>query len=223
MFQRKTPKLQAQSKCGYNLFYGDIDEIPKDDFTVTSVDPGIKNLAIRVERRRVDRIETLYFEKINLKYDIKTDKINYEVFSLINDVLDNIKDLLDNCHLFIVERQLGLNYKAIRVSQHIISYFILHSTKSLFNPVVIEISSKLKGKKLNAPPNLNEYGLKRWSEEKGEKILRIRGDRKGLKILETTKGKTDDLTDTILQIEAFCIICELPLTKKRKKKIVIID
>lgn len=205
-------KSQKPTSDLYNIFCGSVEDINDKDFTVMSVDPGIKNLALRVERRS-QTISTLYFEKVNIKKD-RVEGLMYEDFQFISDVLDKQRKLLEKCDLFVVERQLPQNYKAVRISQHIISYFIclVRSVKS--NAVVLEINPKMKSKMLKAPPNLNENGVKKWSVEVGVQLLKDRRDKEGLKYLNTVKTKWDDLTDTILQVEAFCVNVRFPLTLK---------
>ena len=77
----------------------------------------------------------------------------------------------------LIERQLPTNYRAVRISQHIISYFLFHFknlTPSL--PMIFEVDSKLKGKQLGFSKHLNERGLKLWSVDYAKSLLVKRQD-----------------------------------------------
>jgi hypothetical protein len=79
--------------------------------------------------------------------------------------------------------------------------FVLKNSQ--LNPMIIEIDSKGKTKFLNAKPP--EGQIKAWSVEKALQLAYIRKDWKSFfKILNATRHKSDDLADTMVQIEALC-------------------
>jgi hypothetical protein len=115
----------------------------------------------------------------------------------------------------IIERQLPMNLKAVRISQHIISYFMFHFKNLVPNlPMIFEIDSKLKSRELGASTHLNERGIKQWSIDLCKSLLVKRQDYDGLEILEKHKRKADDVADTLVQIEAFFSFQGWPLTKE---------
>ena len=118
--------------------------------------------------------------------------------------------------MIIIEKQLPINYKAVRMSQHTLTYFMVHLANLPTRPMFYEISPKLKGRELGVSPLLNERGLKLWAIEKATELLTTRNDKWGLEIMNRKvnkrKEKKDDLSDTVCQIEAFFSWLEWPLT-----------
>lgn len=126
----------------------------------------------------------------------------------IENYLNRHREHLAKCDILVIERQVVINYVAIRVQQHVIAYFSLNYPHVL----VMDQSSTLKTQQLGAPPHLNKKGTKLWSIEEGRCLLQKRGDDLGLARLKATKNKLDDMTDTVVQVEAFCIAVGLPIT-----------
>lgn len=193
----------------YSLHYPHSISMSLRDWTdnyiqVVSIDPAINNYAIRIEKRRHDGvIETIVFTKTKFT-ELESDgtHIINDLYYKITKFLDKYKDLFLKSHYFIIERQLPLNYKAVRVSQHTISYFSLLIQDQPLLSSIIEINPKVKSILLEAPPKLTSKQLKVWSVEKATNILRDRGDDYALQLLSKEKKK-DDLCDTVLQIEGF--------------------
>jgi len=190
---------------------------------VISVDPGVTHYAIRVEERStksVGSIDTLLFDKIGLKkgeQELTTDLVS-PLYTFVLDFLDRHKELFRTCHMVIIEKQLPVNYRAVRMSQHTLSYFmILLKNKEPELPMFFEVAPTLKGRELGVPPNLNERGLKLWAIDKARELLTNRNDKVGLAVLNRKvngrKEKKDDLSDVICQIEALFSYFEWPLTK----------
>lgn len=203
MFHPKISKSQQSLKRPCNIYFLHSKPLSLRQWSfplrIISIDPAIKNLAIRVEERRENiSIQTLLFKRINLDPD---DEMTNIYLSLTN-FLDLHLDLFMTCHLILIERQLPINYRSVRVSQHLISYFSLRLKDSPLLPALLEIDPRLKGRQLEAPPYLTDRGLKKWAVEKAQDILQQRGDDEALEILRRERKK-DDLSDTIVQIEAF--------------------
>ena len=221
MYQKKIPVLQkpfSNEFTAYNPHSLPLDMRNWSDLIqVVSIDPGIRNLAIRVEARGIRSsnypIKTMVFDKLHIKeIDRKLEGNVDQLFLMITDFLDKYLPIFKNSHIMIIERQLPTNYRAVRISQHIISYFMFHFKDLTPNlPMIFEIDPKLKGKELGASRHLNERGIKQWSVEQCVSILKKRHDEEGLEILRKNKKK-DDLADTVCQIEAFFSFQGWPLT-----------
>ena len=105
------------------------------------------------------------------------------------------------------------NYKATRIAQHTLTFFMIQLKNLPQLPMIFEIDSKLKGKELDAPKTLNKNGLKEWAVQIATQLLKQRNDNKGLDILYSNRKK-DDLADTLCQIEAFFSYFGWPLTSE---------
>lgn len=229
MYQRKTPKSELPYKSvyvGHNPHTILLNKrIWPDRIRIISVDPGITHYAIRVEERNirtVGPITTLHFDKVGLKKDDQelSNDLVCPVYSFITTYLDQYLDLFKTCHMVIIEKQLPVNYRAVRMSQHTLSYFMVHLKNIEPNlAMFFEVKPQLKGRELGAPPNLNERGIKLWAVEKARELLMDRSDHKGLEVLDRKdpitrrKEKKDDLSDTICQIEALFIYFGWPVTQ----------
>jgi hypothetical protein len=220
MYGKKTPKGEAIDKTPYSSYYPhniDISERKwRDDYRqFISVDPARKNLGFRIERRHDPNgpfkglIETLAYAKISIEEILETDTTVYnKTYDNLTNFLDKHKEYFDETHYVIIERQVVENYKAIRISQHVISYFsiVLHNKKLL--PSIIEVAPQLKGKMLSVPKGVHNKELKKWAVDKATEILIKRKDEYALDIFEQLKKgkhKLDDVSDTLLQIEAIIL------------------
>ena len=218
MYQRKTPKSQQPYKAVYvahnpHTVSSNERKWP-DRIRIISIDPGVTYYAIRVEERNLkttDTITTLHFNKIGLKkndQDLSDDLVS-PLFTYVQTYLDKYLDLFRTCHMVIIEKQLPVNYRAVRMSQHTLTYFMVNLKNLVPNlPMFFEVKPQLKGKELGAPPNLNEKGIKQWAVQKATELLTDRNDQLGLEIMgrkdpvTKRKEKKDDLADTVCQIEA---------------------
>jgi hypothetical protein len=227
MFQKRTPKSQLPYKSVYVSHNPHTVPLTERQWPnrirIISVDPGWTYYAIRVEERNrsvIGPIKTLLFDKIGLKKGEQelTEDLMCPMYTYISKYLDQHLELFKTCHMVIIEKQLPVNYRAVRMSQHTLTYFMEHMkniTPSL--PVFYEITPKLKGRELSSPPNLNERGIKLWAIEKAKELLSDRGDKYGLEIMNRKvngrKEKKDDLADTVCQIEALFSYFRWPLTQ----------
>ncbi len=222
MYQKRAGKLNLPDKnqfTTYNPHSIDLNERKWPEVVkVISIDPGIRNLALRVESRGINSncypIKTLVFEKLRITDDDRKLEGNVDqLFFLVTNFLDKYRDIFKECHMLIIERQLPINYKAVRVSQHIISYF-LFLFKNLIPtlPLIYEVDPKLKTKQLGASKHLNERGVKQWSVDMAKELCVKRQDYDALKILDKNKAKSDDLADCLNQAESFFAFNKWPLT-----------
>lgn len=178
-----------------------VPEIPDDGYQVVSIDPGIKNFAMRVEKRYRDgRVETLYMAKTTFA---GKGGITPEVLHQSLELLKTHMALLEQSHVVVIERQMGINHRVSHLFQHLLTFFLVHAPLFRHPCVVMSVSPKLKGQALGAPKGLKYKELKSWSVAKARELLTARGDRHGLDLLK--KGKVDDLADTIVQAEALFV------------------
>ena len=224
MYQRKMPKSQkpfSNEYTAYNPHSINLEERHwTDPIRVISIDPGIRNLALRIESRGIHTdnfpIKTLAFEVLHVKEEDRKLVGNVDqLFLFITNFLDKYLHIFRESHIMIIERQLPTNYRAVRISQHVITYFLMHFKDLPQLPMVLEIDPKLKGRELGASKHLNERGIKVWSVEHAHSLLTKRQDWDGLQILNKIKKK-DDLADTICQIEALFSFNNWPLTREVK-------
>ena len=219
-FAKKIPKSQEPDKALHIIYYP--HTIPhterkwnQDYYQILSIDPGkIKNFSYRIERRYHNgKIIPIVFDKIDFESIIQegTTTINNS-YQVLTDFLNKYNKFYNDCHFFVIEKQLPNNYQAVRVSQHVISYFsiMLHNKPLL--PAIVEVDSRLKGKYLGAPKGIGDKQLKTWSIEKGRYLLNLRNDTFSLQVLDCFKNKQDDLCDTVCQIEALMVYWGFPLT-----------
>jgi len=208
MYRKKTPKSQQAKTEPYTVFNPHTKDTSTRDWTnesilyVVSIDPGRKNFAIRVETRHIYKkipIIPRLFAKIDFQDAQDKDPIEWKLFGKLTAFLDQHRELFKKSHIVVVEKQLPENYKAVRVSQHVLTYFmcLLQDLPQL--PLIMEVDSKLKGKMLGCPKYCD---VKQWSIEKAHEILTLRQDTFSLRSLAENTKKADDLSDTITQIEA---------------------
>lgn len=230
------PKSQQPDKTPFTIYHpnGAPDNWTQDYYQVVSIDPSMQNFGFRVERRyRSGRIVSLGFARITLgpppirrKKDPHTGKMvpidpppdpntPVETYMKTTDFLDQYKSMYMDTHMIIMERQLPHNYKAVRISQHVISYFLAMLKNAPLRPVIIEVDSKLKSRQLGCPKGLNERQNKLWLIEKAMELCQLRQDMESYTAINTSKKK-DDLADTICQIEAVFSYLGLPVTQEYK-------
>ncbi|GAG58427.1 unnamed protein product [marine sediment metagenome] len=221
MFRNPIPKTQRPGKARYIIHNCHSPEIiagrnwnSQDYVRFVSIDPGRANLAIRIEKRSKIKGGPIITEILD-KYDIMKYEVDEEgisdLYQITNTILDRYRDLILQTHIILIEKQMPFNYKAVRISQHIISYFICLLKNRSLAPLIIEMDAKLKTDMLEAG-KLNKQEVKKWAMKIGRELLETRNDKKGIELLDTTKGKLDDLCDTIVQIEAICVLLNLPVT-----------
>jgi hypothetical protein len=227
MYQKKIPKSQEAYKSVYICHNPHTVSLTErkwpDRIRIISVDPGITSFSVRVEERnirRVDTIKTLLYDKVGLKKEEQelTNDNESKIYSFIQTFLDQHVELFRTCHMVIIEKQLPINYRCVRISQHTLTYFMI-LLKNIIPSLAMffEVAPTLKGRELGAG-NLNEKGIKLWSVEKARELLITREDKFGLSVLDRKingkKEKKDDLSDTLVQIEALFSHMGWPLTQK---------
>lgn len=229
-FERKTPKGQKADSTPYTLYDPNINDkyVWNDTVKVISVDPGILNFCIRVEERPFKKgvkgnIKTLLYDKLKLKkVDVELEgnhRCNH--YQILTNYLDKHAELFKQCDLVIIERQMPFNYKATRIAQHTITYFMMLMRNLEQHTMIVEVDSKLKGKELGAHPHLRDMDIKQWAIQEADRILKLRNDVYSLDKIKKERKK-DDLCDTVCQVEAFFKHMDWPLTEDSIKEEVII-
>lgn len=215
------PKGQQQEK-GLTIYHNPHTKLEaervweEDHYQIVSIDPSTKNLGIRIEKRYLDgKIETLVHERYGfvplakerraqglepLKNPNKIELFP-ELYRDITLFLNKYEKLYRESHIVIIERQLDINYKCVRIAQHVISYFSLLLQNARLLPFIVEIDSREKFEQWKCPKNLNNAGKKQWIIKRMIQLCYYRNDEYSLEKL--TELKKDDLADTIAQIDAW--------------------
>jgi hypothetical protein len=182
--------------------YIEIDFTLEKMIKIVSIDPGIKNFAIRIERINFFNKEDYivdYFEVIQIDENKNVSKL--KLIQKLNDTLISLSELMKGTHFILIEEQLGVNSKLIVIFHHMLSYFIncgKYNTTS-----IISVNPKFKSKKLNFP-RLNGKKLKKYTVDRMIELLQERNDVESLNKITSVK-KQDDLADTKAMIESFLI------------------
>ena len=150
-----------------------------------------------------------------MNFEFKKDR-----YTKLIQELDKYQEEYERTHIVMIEKQPPRSVAINRIMQHTLTYFMLKMRDLPLLPEIIEIDPHVKGYELEASPDVN---LKKWASKKARSLLDIRKDHVGLEVLDSwldksiPKGqrKDDDLSDTIVMIEAYCKRKGLPLTKKR--------
>ena len=128
--------------------------------------------------------------------------------------MNEYKHILDTIDIFIIEKQLTRNIKATLMMQNIFCYLLYNygDTKEIYlypsynktcvlgapRNLVIQKNGKQKWK------TLGNKERKKWAVEKAYHILSLRNESDVLNNIKS-KTKKDDLSDTIVQLQAFKI------------------
>ena len=238
MFSQKIPKSQLPDKALITTYYPHTTDIKnrvwsQSYYRVVSIDPGIKNFAFRIETRSNQLgISTEYFhpktevfEKVSFSHHVTDENTGIcNLYSELNKFLDQYEKWYPTVHMVIVEKQMAINYKMVRLSQHVITYFHTKIMNMPYLPSILEVSSKLKTNELGAPKGLTPTGVKKWAIQKAYELLAIRSDETAIGLInETLISKKDDLADTVIQIEAVFTYYGLPLTQCPIKIDIVMD
>lgn len=202
-------------------------DIPDNGVLWVSIDPAIKNFAIRIERRyKTGHAETVQMVKAdfrqygNVSETKGTTTIEPKILASALETLRYFEHYFKESQLIIIERQPGINYKSSRIFQHVLTYFMMIVPTFTHYCVILDVSPKLKGKMLGAPKNISKIELKKWGIEKAIEILTVRKDEIALKIIDyhrgTSKTKADDIADTIIQIEGLLVLLNGAYTRLLK-------
>lgn len=173
-------------------------------------------------RNILDRVSKNGNKVLLKKYDLTTkdvDKDKYFDFNLcynMVDVLNEYEEYWENVDLILVERQMSfrkkINTMALKLGQHCESYFINKYGRDI---KIIEFEAYHKTQILGAEKiltttktgrksykNMTDYARKKWAVEEAFSVLSIRDDYETMSEIGSIKKK-DDLSDVIIQLQAF--------------------
>lgn len=177
-----------------------------------SIDVGVKNFALRVERRYANgACVPVLFEKIDfMGKEGGSSAVNPEMYKNAIVYLVSRWDIIKTCSLVAMERQMSVNYKSSCVFVFVLSYFLSRIDEFPEDTIIMDISPKVKGRYLGAPKGITSSQLKQWSIEKALEMLEFRGDMWSVDVILHHKGKAktkgDDLADTATQLEGIFIM-----------------
>jgi hypothetical protein len=118
--------------------------------------------------------------------------------------LDRFAALWDQCHAFVVERQMAFgktrNPEAVMLAHHVQSYFAIRYAQ--FKPCV-EFPAYHKTQALGAPRGLGARGRKQWAVATCRALLENDATAAPWRAFFEAHRKQDDLADVLLQAEAF--------------------
>lgn len=239
MYAKKAIKSEKESKALCNIFFPHNIAYPEDHLTnlfkyqktvVCSIDPGIKNYAIRIVVRNncSKKSKSLYYNRWELDQPPKGSQSEVEVdvtYHSLDVKFTSIIDLIEQVDVLIIERQLPINYNSTRIMQYTMTWFehVFKQNKTGHHPIICTIAPHLKGKMLGAPRGLPKPELKKWSVAVADDILMENEDEWSLNKLRKEKKK-DDLADVVTQYEAFILYFSInqldvqPLIKRATNK-----
>jgi hypothetical protein len=156
----------------------------------------------------------IFHDKVDLSEE-KGVQFDIKIFINLSAYLEKNSKMFDDLDFIIIEQQMKNNPMAQRLEQHCISWFTFmyldtkeivvfparNKTQVLGAPKKI-IDSKGKLKKMTKPQR------KKWACDEASYILGLRNDMESLHfIFSLNKTKKDDLSDVIVQLNAFKIKC----------------
>lgn len=215
-FNKKAP---TQVKTPYMIFSCHDEEFPimnppsvyefykRPDETfvqVAAIDIGVKNTSIAMERRwSGGHIDIVMLMKLDFTIGDRpaTDTVYY---SHSIDMLKKYLPYFEMCQYVIVESQLPINYDAVRMSQHVITFLMMNLANKGCRPMICEVDTYFKSRIFNAPKRMKKPELKKWCIDYALKLLEKRGDTETIEMIKAS-GKKDDLCDTLCYCEGWFI------------------
>lgn len=205
-------RLEWDKNKGENSDKNPLENPSLEYYQVASIDPATDNFCLRIERwwfsgGNSGRVTLITFIKTGFKAQDQTN-VNMMYFRCMEFLSNYISDLIQ-CHYIISERQLHINYKAVRISTFALALIMNWIKGKGNNPIIIEVNPRLKYHQLGAPRGWTDKQLKTiWTPEKALEILGKRGDLFSTDIITKSKKK-DDYSDTVLQVEALFDLLQL--------------
>ena len=168
-------------------------DIPLEGIVTTSIDIGIKNFAIRIEKRHSNGIILpMFFDKADFtRFGVDTSDntgtavIDPRVLTAATQFMLYLMPMISESRLIGIERQMAINTKSTKMFQHILTILLIyrHTFKNQ-DCIIFDIWAKLKGNMLGAPKGINTAQLKEWTINKVIQLLEWRGDYESLKIIQ---------------------------------------
>lgn len=214
----KDPIDKAFSSLPFNVYDPHDGPAPYYDgesIIVTSVDPGIKNCAVYVQKVNLlnDTRTSLFLKRM----DFSQDEGQYTSSIKVLEKLEEEMKLFSRSQYIFIEKQMTVSIPNTRMGQHLITYFCTITRNKGKRPIIMEITPKAKTKVLKCPPELagNKPAYKKWCVKEAIRILDRRDnpdEESFITCIEcATKGKKDDMGDTVCQAEAGILIMKSDL------------
>ena len=156
----------------------------------------------------------VFHDKVDLSED-KGTQFDVKIFINLSNYLESKIDELDKVDVVIIEQQMKTNPMAQRIEQHCVSWFTF---TYLDTKEIVIFPSRNKTQVLGAPKKLPDSKgklkkmtkpqRKKWACDEAAYILNLRDDMDSLHfIFSLNRTKKDDLSDVIVQLNAFKIKC----------------
>lgn len=176
--------------------------LEKESFYSLSIDPGESCIAYLIEEtfpREELRSNTILLELFGVNARVEDNSTSF-IPRILDEFTDpDLEAWWPSIGLVVIERQMANNPEIWRMTWIFLTYFLMKCPQA----IILEVSSKLKGKVLGSQKGED---LGKWSVMTGEYILQERQDEYALKRLrmsEVEKKRKHDMTDTICQLYAF--------------------
>ena len=203
----KSSKKQ-KSPIPYTVFNphsdGPICIIPDSGhITIVTIDPGIKNCAIRCATYdpKTNMSVTNLLIKINFtskelakKSEVGADTNHY---SSIFNLFEPYEIFFITAQYIAIESQYIDNLDLIRFGQHLTTYLMTIVRNKGNRPIIIELDSRLKTQMLGAPPKMNKPQRKVWAVKAAKEYLIQSNEPHLVTFLEEQRSKADDFGDVI--------------------------
>lgn len=184
--------------------------IVKSTMTVMTIDIGLRNYAICVERfdktavekcQNIEEVEKhgeiLFLDIFTLPGKELSRVRDIDTHRALVELLRSLKDVFNEVNVVVIEQQLKQNPIAQKLEQA--TYSIILCLYPHIKP--LEYCASIKTKAYNKRFKVKK-DRKNWAIDNGTRILESRGDNINLNILKSTKKK-DDMGDVISMVQAF--------------------
>lgn len=204
-YTKKPLKSQIPRKGEYTYYVrNNINNFPKDEMMIMSIDPGICNLSFRIENINLVTKDRNLILMANCNIKTGENQSVLSPYENATNLLKSCQEEITACSVILIERQLPINYNAVRISQHVLTYLLLNVPEDENYLVIAEVDPQLKSKYLKCPKGLTSSYIKKWAIEKAIEILTEREDHLSLEVINKEKKK-DDYSDCVLMIEVYLL------------------
>jgi hypothetical protein len=196
--------------------------LPSGNIITTTIDPGIKNCAIRCAEYDVTtcRSRTLVLTNINFTAAAHSANsidaisgMDTSYYSAIFSALEPYTKYFQESHYIGVESQLAINYDLVRMGQHIITYIMTLVRDKGNRPYIMEIDSHLKTRMLHAPPKMTKPQRKKWAADYAINYLELYDQEPQIANYIRSQGKKDDYGDVVCYEKVIIIILSQGIAK----------
>jgi ribonucleotide reductase alpha subunit len=181
---------------------------PEETFVqVAAIDIGVKNTSIAMERRwSSGHIDIIML--VNINFTVTEEKITDTIYYTTSiEHLTKYLPYFEMCQYILVESQLPINYDAVRMSQHIITFLMMNLKNKGCKPMICEIDTYFKSRIFDAPKKMKKPELKKWCIQYALNLLEKRKDTKTIEMIKS-HTKKDDLCDTLCYCEGWFLALE---------------